>query len=129
MPLPRWLGRFNRVVTNRVARVVAGWVPGLGIVEHVGRRSGQGYRTPVNVYRREGGYTVALVYGSNAEWTKNVLAAGSASIVTRGRTHLVVNPRVVTDATRAPVPAPIRPILRLLDVDEFLFVDRESADG
>ena len=127
--MPRWLGRFNRVVTNRVARLGAGWLPGCGIVEHVGRRSGEQYRTPVNVYRRERGYTVALVYGSNAEWTKNVLAAGSASIVTRGRTHAVVNPRVVTDATRAAVPAPIRPILRLVDVDEFLFVDKGSADG
>ena len=126
MPLPAWLGRVNKVATNRVSRLVAGWLPGFGIVEHVGRRSGQQYRTPVNVFRRSGGFTVALTYGSDSQWTKNVLAAGTASIVRLGRTHKVVNPRVIVDPTRSPVPLPVRLPLRLFNVTEFLLVDVEA---
>lgn len=90
---------------------------------HTGRRSGREYRTPVNVFRREGGFVVALTYGSGSQWVRNVLAAGSAEIVTRGRAHPVVNPRVVTDPARRAVPVPVRPVLKLFDVDEVLLLD------
>jgi len=127
MPLPRSVARLNRAVTNHVTRPLARHLPGLGVVVHVGRRSGQTYRTPVNVFRRPGGYAIALTYGSDAQWTRNVLAAGRAEIVARGKTHQVTNPRVVQDAERTPVPAPVRAILGTLRVDEFLLVDEASA--
>ena len=123
MPLPRSVGRFNRLVTNHLSRPVAGHLPGLGVVVHVGRRSGRHYRTPVNVFRRPGGYAIALTYGAGAQWTRNVLAAGNAEIATRGRAHRVTNPRIVRDVERTPVPAPVRAILGALRVDEFLLVD------
>ena len=40
MQLPQWLARFNRYVTNPVQRLWAG-APGMGILEHVGRKSGK----------------------------------------------------------------------------------------
>jgi hypothetical protein len=39
---------------------------------------------------------------------------------TRGRTVHLTAPRRFTDATRSPAPRAVRPILRLIDVDEFL---------
>jgi deazaflavin-dependent oxidoreductase (nitroreductase family) len=133
MPLPRAVARFNRLVLNRLTRPFARRLPGMGIVVHAGRRSRLRYRTPVNVFRRPGGYAIALTYGAGAQWTRNVLAAGHAEIVTRGRTHQVTNPRVVRDAERKPVPAPVRAILGRLRVDEFLLVDSadpaDPADG
>ena len=78
MPLPRSLANFNRRFTNRVSRHIAGWLPGFGIVIHTGRRSGRTYETPVNVFRRAGGFTFALTYG-RADWVQNVMAAGSAN--------------------------------------------------
>lgn len=128
MPLPQGIARFNKVVTNRVAGVVAGRLPGFGIVTHRGRRSGRRYHTPVNVFRRPGGFVIALMYGGG-DWVANVLAAGEAEVRTRGRTHTVHNPRVVRDPTHPDVPTPVRRILRLLDVDEFLWVDDRRADG
>jgi deazaflavin-dependent oxidoreductase (nitroreductase family) len=126
MPLPRALGRFNKVVTNRVASVVAGRLPGFGIITHRGRRSGRAYHTPVNVFHRPGGFIIALTYG-HADWAENVLAAGEAQLRTRGRTRHLHNPRTVTDPARAGLPAPVRAILGLLNVDEFLWVD-DSPD-
>jgi deazaflavin-dependent oxidoreductase (nitroreductase family) len=126
MPLPQWLGRLNRVGFNRGIRLVAGRLPGLGIVEHRGRRSGRRYRTPVNVFRRDGGFAVALTYGPRTDWVKNVLAAGAAQITTRGRSYEVVRPRVITDRGRAAVPWPVRRTLAVLNVDQFLLVDTET---
>ena len=40
MQLPQWLARFNRHVTNPIQRMWAGWAPTMGILTHVGRRSG-----------------------------------------------------------------------------------------
>jgi deazaflavin-dependent oxidoreductase (nitroreductase family) len=128
MPLPQRLARFNKVATNRVARVVAGRLPGFGIIIHRGRKSGRVFRTPVNVYARSGGFTVALTYGGG-DWVANVLAAGTAEIRTKGRTFRVGNPRVVKDPTRGAVPRPVRVILGWLHVDEFLHVDSGEATG
>jgi hypothetical protein len=50
MQLPQGLARFNRHVTNPIQRMWAGWLPPFAILEHVGRRSGTPYRTPVNAF-------------------------------------------------------------------------------
>ncbi len=42
---------------------------------------------------------------------------------TRGRDHIVTNPRIERDPTRAAMPFGVRNILGLLHVDEFLYVD------
>jgi deazaflavin-dependent oxidoreductase (nitroreductase family) len=120
------IGRFNRVATNRLTSLVAGRLPGFGIITHRGRRSGRTYRTPVNVFRRPGGFVVALTYG-RGDWVKNVLAAGQAQVHTRGRAHSLSNPRVLRDPARTGLPASVRGILRLLNVDEFLWLDEPSS--
>jgi hypothetical protein len=50
MQLPQWLARFNRNFTNPIQRMWAGWAPTMGILEHVGRKSGKPYRTPLTVF-------------------------------------------------------------------------------
>lgn len=122
MPLSNRVARFNKVVTNRVTGMVAGRLPWFGIITHRGRKSGRTYRTPINVFRRPGGFVVALTYGQG-DWVKNVLAAGQAGIHTGGRDHDVGNPRVIEDPTGAGLPAPVRAVLGRLKVHEFLLVD------
>ena len=34
----RWLAKFNILVTNRLTGLFAGWLPGFGILTHVGRK-------------------------------------------------------------------------------------------
>jgi len=120
MPLPSRLARFNKRVTNRVARRVAGWMPGLGIVTHVGRVSGRPYRTPVNVFRSGKRCVFALTYGSGTDWVRNVRAAGRCTVRTRRRDVTLTDPELVVDPTRRLVPVLVRWILGLLHVDEFL---------
>jgi deazaflavin-dependent oxidoreductase (nitroreductase family) len=124
MPLPKRLARFNRLVTNRVLGPVARQLPGFAIVSHVGRRSGRVYRTPVNLFRAEERYVIALTYGSDSQWVLNVLAAGAADIETRGQHLHLVGPEVVRDAQRSLVPTPVRPLLRMANVSEFMLLQR-----
>jgi deazaflavin-dependent oxidoreductase (nitroreductase family) len=120
MPLPRSVARFNRVVTNPVARLVTGRLPGFAIVEHVGRRSGRPYRTPVNLFRAGDRYVIALTYGRDSQWVRNVLVAGGCEIETVGRSVRLADPEIVHDPRQGLVPAPIRPILRALRVSDFM---------
>ena len=120
MPAPKWLARANRRVTNRILGPLASHLPGFGIVVHRGRVTGAEHRTPVNVFGRSGGFIVALTYGSDSEWVRNVIAAGGCELVSRGTTMRLTSPRVIRDETRRGVPFLVRVPLRLLSVSEFL---------
>ena len=122
MPLPERLARFNRVATNRVARLVAGRLPGFAIVRHVGRRSGRLHRTPVNLFRRGDRYVIALTYGAGSQWVRNVLAAGGCEVETRGGRVRLVDPEIVRDPRGTLVPRFVRTMLRLIDAPEFMLL-------
>jgi hypothetical protein len=51
----RWLAKINIAFTNRITSLFGGWLPGFGILTHVGRKSGRVYRTLVNVFRASNG--------------------------------------------------------------------------
>jgi deazaflavin-dependent oxidoreductase (nitroreductase family) len=127
MPFPRTLAKINRRVTNRIVRYIAPWLPGLGLVIHVGRRSGTVYRTPVNLFTADGHYTIALSYGPNTDWVRNVRAAGRCDVITRGKRVRLVDPRIVHDETRAAIRPLERQFLRLLRVADFLVLDTSGT--
>ena len=120
MPLSHSIARFNRRVTNRVLGPLAERLPGFGIVIHVGRRSGAVRRTPVNVFHRGDRYAIALTYGADSQWVRNVLAAGEFDVETRGRRVHLTAPELVHDESRRLVPAPVRIPLRATGVSDFL---------
>ena len=116
----RWLAAFNLAVTNRITSRFAAWLPGFGIITHVGRKSGKVYRTPVNVFRAPNGFLIALTYGTQSEWVKNVLGAGGCQLETRGRRHQLTAPTIVHDRTRRRFPFPVRVILGLVGANDFM---------
>ena len=122
------VAHFNRRVTNRLTGPLAPRLPGFGLVVHRGRKSGREYRTPVNVFRSDDGFVIALTYGAEADWVRNVLAAGGCVLITRGRRHALTAPRVTHDESRRLVPALVRVPLRLLQVADFLCLG-ERASG
>ena len=120
MPIPKVVGRWNKAGLNRVTRHIAPWMPGFGVVVHRGRRSGRLYQTPVNVFRAGDGYVLALTYGADTDWVKNVLAAGGCQLHTRGQVVELNSPRVFHDESRASIRPAERQMLRLLDVADFM---------
>jgi deazaflavin-dependent oxidoreductase (nitroreductase family) len=116
----RWLAKINILLTNRITGLFAGWLPGFGILTHVGRKSGKVYRTPVNVFRAPNGFIIALTYSSQSEWVKNVVEAGGCELKTRGKTLQLSAPRVARDSTRRKFPIPVRVVLRIVGADEYM---------
>ena len=128
MPIPIAIASFNKKFTNRLTAPFAGHLPGFAVVAHRGRTSGRTYRTPVNVFRHDDDYIFVMTYGPDVDWVRNVEAAGSCDIETRGGVVHLVQPRRFIDPTRRAVPAPVRTVLRLIDVDEFMAM-RPSGSG
>ena len=105
MQLPQRLARFNRHVTNPIQRLWAGWIPLHGILEHVGRRSGKSYRTPLVVFNADvggqAGIAILLTYGPNRDWLKNITAAGGGRMQRHGKSFGVAGPQVVSKTEAA----------------------------
>ncbi len=118
--LGRRMARFNRRVSNPLIVHVAGLLPGMGIVIHVGRRTHRVYRTPVLVFRTKDGYRIALTYGRDSEWVKNALNHGAVRLVAMRREHELSEPEIVTDPHRQHVPGPERWVLAMMRVSDFI---------
>lgn len=105
--LRRWMREavpdFNKHVLNPVMLQVAGsryWYAAR--LEHVGRRSGKHYATPIVARRVTGGFAVPLPYGTDVDWLRNLRAAGHAELVVAGSRYVIDEPRVVTFEEVAP---------------------------
>jgi len=120
MPIPKVVGQWNKAGLNHLTRHIAPWMPGLGVIVHHGRRSGRCYQTPVNVFSAGDGYVIALTYGPDTDWVKNVLAAGSCELRTRGQTISLGTPRLFHDQSRSNTCPVERQVLRILNVADFL---------
>jgi deazaflavin-dependent oxidoreductase (nitroreductase family) len=118
--LLRGMASFVTRWVDPLVRPAAGILPGFGVLSHVGRRSGRVYRTPLNVFRRGDRLIIALTYGSDAQWVRNVLAAGGARIRTRGADHRLVDPELRIDPQLRDLPWLPRAIERANRVSEVL---------
>jgi deazaflavin-dependent oxidoreductase (nitroreductase family) len=90
---------FNKYVTNRVLRGLA--VRGVGpfaILSHVGRRSGNHYETTIMVWPTGDGFVIALTYGPDVDWLRNLLAAGGGTISWHGKLYTVGPPEPIAAA-------------------------------
>jgi deazaflavin-dependent oxidoreductase (nitroreductase family) len=125
MQLPQWLARFNRYVTNPIQRMWAGWAPTMGILEHVGRKSGKPYRTPLTVFDTDDGVAILLTYGPNRDWLKNLVAADGARMRRYGKTFELRDPRVMPKTQAAPaVTGWMRPLFGLLPFEQAVLLTR-----
>src|SRR2546425_4929055 len=116
----RWVAAFNLAVTNRITSRFVARLPGFGVLTHVGRKSGRVYRTPVNVFRAPEGFLIALTYGRESEWVRNVLTAGGCDLETRHVLYQLSAPTIVHDPTRRRFPLLVRIVLRLIGANEFM---------
>ncbi len=91
--------RMNRRFTNPRQMRSAGR-PGAyaSIIRHVGRRSGTAYETPIVPFPIDGGFVIALPYSTRPDWLHNVLAAGTATLLTEGTTYRLDDPEVIPTA-------------------------------
>jgi len=111
-------------LTRRLARTRFG---PFALVQHVGRRSGKLFETPLIVAPLpDGSVVVELTYGFDVDWYKNVVAAGGGAILRHGRRYVVTMLEPLPAAVgRAAFPLPARVILRLLRRTHFVKLSGE----
>lgn len=111
---------MNKAGLNRVVRHIAPRVPAFGLVVHTGRRSGRTYETPVMVFPVPDGFVIALTYGPDSQWVKNVVAADGCELRTGGRTLTMDHPTVYRDENRVGTRPLERRVLTLIGAADFL---------
>ncbi len=112
MPIPRAITRFNLRVLNPMTLRLAGRGSMVDL-EHVGRRSGTVRHTPLMAFRRGDVVTIALTYGPDVEWLKNIRAAGRCRMrIGDGIVHLGAPRPVPPEVALPQISRPQRTLLR-----------------
>ncbi len=65
-------------------------------IRHVGRRSGKAYVTPATAHLHGDVILIALTFGNQSDWSRNVRATGGCSIRLNGRHYHATNPEFVS---------------------------------
>jgi len=128
MTAPYWITRVNLRFTNKLMGLLSDHIPPLATLHHVGRTSGKRYRTPIMAFPTPRGFVVALTYGPDVQWLRN-LEAGPGRLVQARRVHELIDPVMLSpDEGAALVPAWTRAALRLLRVDDFVELAATERD-
>jgi deazaflavin-dependent oxidoreductase (nitroreductase family) len=122
MRVPRAVAKFNRRITNPLAVRFGGWAPLNGTLEHVGRKSGKTYQTPLNIFETADGFVVPIGYGVESHWVQNALAGGPLTVHKAGRTIPIVDARIVSKADAEPLVTRGRTMFRLHPYNEAALV-------
>lgn len=100
--MQQWL-RFDKVENPVVRRFAGNRFAGrfyfgfqLGVLKHVGRTSGRVYETPLGAYPFGDGFVLALFYGPDVDWARNVLAAGGGALVWQGQEYALERPEIIS---------------------------------
>jgi deazaflavin-dependent oxidoreductase (nitroreductase family) len=125
-PVVDFIRRMNRSVANpRVMRTAGTSQTETAVIRHVGRKSGRTYETPIDTIETATGLLIALPYGDRADWTRNVLAAGAATVLMQGERVDVDRPTIVATADVAGlIPRRTMRMLRLFGVNQCLHLER-----
>jgi deazaflavin-dependent oxidoreductase (nitroreductase family) len=113
---------MNKHVTNKMLIHIAGKPFGhFAILTHVGRKSGQVYRTPIIAEPVEGGFVIALTYGKKVDWLANVLVAGGCELHWKKQDYHLTNPVFIDceDGLKA-FPTPLNRVLKKVGTEYFL---------
>jgi deazaflavin-dependent oxidoreductase (nitroreductase family) len=94
-------------------------------IQHVGRLSGRVYVTPASARVHGDVIVIALTFGNQSDWARNVLAAGGCTIRIDGRSYRATNPRLLSREEAGPLlKSAFSPVqragMRVLGVRQFL---------
>jgi len=115
-----------RSVANRGFLTISGrWFRAYSIVRHVGRTSGRAYQNPVSAYPLGDGFVIPVLYGTQSQWVRNVMAAGRFTLRTKGRDYLLERPELIAPARAlAAYPTLLRRIMRSQQTQAFVWAHR-----
>jgi deazaflavin-dependent oxidoreductase (nitroreductase family) len=92
---PTLLKPYNKIILPIAGRRRSPYA----LLEHVGRRSGRAYVTPVGAFPFGDGFVIGLSYGADVDWCRNVIASGHAAVTWLGRTFALERPEIIPMST------------------------------
>jgi deazaflavin-dependent oxidoreductase (nitroreductase family) len=97
-------------------------------IQHVGRRSGKVYVTPATAHVHGDVIVIALTFGNQSDWVRNVRTAGGCTVRVNGRSYRATNPQLLGREQAGPLlKAAFSPVqragMRMLGVRQFLRLD------
>lgn len=103
------LKRYNALILPFAGRQFSPYT----LLRHTGRRSGREYQTPLGAYQFGDGFLLGLTYGPDADWCRNVMASGRATLRWHGQEYAVERPEIIAVITSVlqVFPGPLRPLL------------------
>jgi deazaflavin-dependent oxidoreductase (nitroreductase family) len=113
---------FNKRYFNRLVHTFAGVsrTP-FALIRHVGRRSGKPYETPIIVMPQGHSFVIALTYGPQVDWYRNVQSAGQATLLWHNQEFRLKQPETIAAQTGlSAFPTPFRQILGMLGTRDFV---------
>ena len=143
VPLPVAPTRFVRMVIRPMTKVLNPVIVRFAgrrhfaiaaQIQHVGRRSGKVYVTPASAHVYGDVILIALTFGNQSDWSRNVRAAGGCLVRVNGRTYHATNPRFLSREEAGPLPqAAFSPVqragIRLLGVRQFMRLHALPAES
>lgn len=120
--------RFNKKILNPAMMRYAGkphWYA--SVVHHTGRKSGNSYATPIWAVPSGEFFYIPLPYGTDVDWCKNILKAGTCTVESDGIVYETTAPSVVS-AEIAAGDLPFRPRTRfsVYGVENYLRLRKET---
>lgn len=113
-----WWRQHRRVGTAFVNQTINPWlvrrglISGsrgeLGLIEHVGRKSGTVRRTAIHPMPTPDGFRIIVPVGEESQWARNVLAAGHCRLLVGDRLFELDEPVLETPAEVPDLPRPVR---------------------
>jgi deazaflavin-dependent oxidoreductase (nitroreductase family) len=65
------------------------------VLTHIGRRSGRAYQTPLGASPLLDGFVLGLAFGADADWCRNVMAAGTCTLKWHGQEYALEQPEII----------------------------------
>lgn len=114
----RWWREHRRSGTDYVNHSINPWLERhglisgshgeLGLIEHVGRKSGVVRLTPIHPMPIVDGFRIIVPVGERSEWARNVLAAGHCRLRIGDRRFELDEPVLETPSEVPDLPRPVR---------------------
>jgi hypothetical protein len=122
------LRQLNKGRVNPMILKIAGGRSGMWVrLTHVGRHSGREYTTPLLAQRLGDGFLLALFYGADVDWCRNVLAAGTCTLTWHEQDCHLERPELLerSEALKA-LPVFTRVLYTLGGIKQFVWLHQQK---
>jgi hypothetical protein len=86
------------------------------------------YQNPVSAYPLGDGFVIPVLYGTQSQWVRNVMAAGRFTLRTKGCDYQLERPELIPPAQAlAAYPALLQRLMRSQGIQHFVWAHRRAS--